>query len=212
VQQDANNFFVNDLGDFAHNALMFIRRLVTKDPVAAQELCEFKNQRLLYVLERLDQQALRRLLSHNGIPMRPRAEEIERAFARIDNNERPAGLVDAPAFFSKNERDARDLERIQQEFWTLIREEARRRHFAFQCAFDINDHQLTQRIADMSLADVRFMARFPIALRVNHSPGFELALQFEGQGVVNPVRLAVAGLAAACYDAAPAEHAEGIFS
>ena len=209
---DANTFLVNDLVDYGLDALMFIRQVAARDPSAAQEICRFRNQRLLYVLERLDQAALRRLLGAVGCPFGPRTTELSAALDALEGGLRPKGLVNAPEFYSENEHFGRELERIQQLFWTLFRQEAHQNHHACATTFDIDDHQVIRRIATLKLNELRLLARFPIALRISQSSGFELALSLEGQGVTNPTRLAVAGMAAACFDEPAAEHAQGVVS
>ncbi|KZC32651.1 MULTISPECIES: hypothetical protein [unclassified Rhodanobacter] len=195
-----DSVFFQDIVSYGEAAMAFVRRLTSVAPEATQSICRLKNARLLYVLERLDQSAVRRLLNEFGCPFRAVEADVADAIARIEAGKTPVAMIaDAHPYFGENPAFARELELLQQQFWTLVRYEAERYPMAAASVFGFGDRALVVRLGRLRLPEIRQLSRYPIAMRLKESPAFELAVGLEGQGATEPRRLAVAGMAAACH-------------
>lgn len=195
-----DSVFFQDLVSYGESAMAFIRRLTSVAPDATQSLCRLSNARLLYVLERLDQSAVRRLLNEFGCPFRAEEGDVADAIAAIEAGKSPVTTVaNVHPHFAENLGLAHELEFLQQQFWTMVRYEAERYPMAAASIFGFADRALVARLGRLRLPEIRALSRYPIAMRLKESPAFELAVGLEGQGATEPRRLAVAGMAAVCY-------------
>ncbi|UJJ60587.1 hypothetical protein [Rhodanobacter denitrificans] len=196
----SESVFFQDLVSYGEIAMAFIRRLTSVAPDATQSICQLSNARLLYVLERLDQSAVRRLLNVFGCPFRAQEADVASAIAAIDAGKAPVTTTaNVHPYFADNPTFAQELASLQQQYWTLVRYEAERYPMAAASVFDFTDRALVARLGRLRLQEIRALSRYPIAMRLKESPAFELAVGLEGQGATEPRRLAVAGMAAACY-------------
>ncbi|KZC39860.1 hypothetical protein RHOFW510R12_01040 [Rhodanobacter sp. FW510-R12] len=195
-----DSVFFQDLVSYGESAMAFVRRLTSVAPEATQSVCRLSNARLLYVLERLDQSAIRRLLAEFGCPFRADEGDVADAIASIEAGKSPVTTVaNVHPYFADNPAYARELEFLQQQFWTLVRYEAERYPMAAASVFGFTDRALVVRLGRLRLPEIRALSRYPIAMRLKESPAFELAVGLEGQGATEPRRLAVAGMAAICH-------------
>ncbi len=195
-----DSVFFQDLVSYGEAAMSFVRRLTSVAPEATQSICRLTNARLLYVLERLDQSAVRRLLNEFGCPFYAVESDVAAAITAIEAGKAPVTTTsNAHLYFTENPALARELELLQQQYWTLVRYEAERYPMAAAAVFGFRDRALVVRLGRLRLPEIRLLSRYPIAMRLKESSGFELAVGLEGQGATEPRRLAVAGMAAACY-------------
>lgn len=192
--------FFQDLVSYGEAAMAFVRRLTSAAPEATQSVCRLQNPRLLYVLERLDQSAVRRLLNEFGCPFRAVESDVADAIVRIEDGKAPiTSIADTHPFFAEHPEFVRDMEVLQRQYWTLVRYEAEPYPMAAASTFGFTDRALVARLSRLRFPEVNQLARYPIAMRLRESYAFELAVGLEGQGATEPRRLAVAGMAAACH-------------